>query len=82
MTESYANMGKIKHEYPSKYPPGVHWAIDAAWSILDSLKPGRLNGDERAFLAGQIAGALLSVRNKEEHRNVACKVTALRRGAF
>jgi hypothetical protein len=51
-----------KHEYPSDYPPGTHWAIDAAWEILDTLEPGRLTLDERSFLAGQIAGRLMRER--------------------
>lgn len=54
----------IKHEYPSDYPPGVHWAIDAAWEILDTLKPGRLTIQERSLIAGMIAGRLMRESSK------------------
>ncbi len=56
----------LEHEYPSDYGPGKHWAIDAAWEILDSIEPGRLTIAERSFLAGQIAGRLM----KEKAMNV------------
>lgn len=48
--------------YPSRYPPGAHWATDEAWRILDMLKEGALPDDVRAFLAGGIAGALMRER--------------------
>jgi hypothetical protein len=51
-----------EHEYPSNYGPGTHWATDAAWQILDSIKPGVISADVRAFLAGQIAGRLMKER--------------------
>ena len=47
------------HEYPDRYRPGVHWATDAAWEILDQLKPGLIPQDARAYIAGQIAGRLM-----------------------
>jgi hypothetical protein len=50
------------HHYPDRYPPGTHWATDAAWEILDSIKPGVISDDVRAFLAGQIAGRLMRER--------------------
>lgn len=53
-----------KHEYPSKYPPGKHWATDAAWEILDRLKPGVLSIEARSLLAGMIAGRLMKERAK------------------
>jgi hypothetical protein len=52
----------MQHTYPSKYPPGTHWATDAAWEILDTVKPGVIPDDVRAFLAGQIAGRLMKER--------------------
>ena len=52
------------HEYPSDYGPGAHWATDAAWEILDSVTPGALSADVRAFLAGQIAGRLMKERQE------------------
>jgi hypothetical protein len=48
-----------QHEYPSNYPPGKHWAIDAAWEILDTLKPGVLSIEARSLLAGMITGRLM-----------------------
>lgn len=42
----------MKHNYPSNYKPGSHWATDEAWQILDRLKPGAIDDDIRAFLAG------------------------------
>jgi hypothetical protein len=51
------------HHYPDRYPPGTHWAVDAAWEILDKIKPGVLPDDVRAFLAGQIAGRLVKERD-------------------
>jgi hypothetical protein len=52
-----------KHEYPSNYPPGSgSWSLDEAWSILDSIKPGLIPTDVRAFLAGQIAGTLERIK--------------------
>lgn len=51
------------HEYPDRYPPGTHWAVDAAWEILDTIKPGVISVEVRAFLAGQIAGRLMRERD-------------------
>lgn len=51
-------MSEPKHEYPSRHPPGTHWATDAAWEILDTIKPGLIRPDVRAYLAGAIAGRL------------------------
>ncbi len=51
-----------EHEYPDRYGPGAHWAIDAAWKILDTVKPGVISTEVRAFLAGQIAGRLMRER--------------------
>jgi hypothetical protein len=53
-----------QHEYPSNYPPGKHWAIDAAWEILDTLKPGVLSIEARSLLAGMIAGRLTKERER------------------
>jgi hypothetical protein len=53
-----------EHTYPSNYPPGCHWAITEGWKILDSLKPGVLDESTRAFLCGQIAGALMRVKGE------------------
>jgi hypothetical protein len=52
----------VQHEYPSRYGPGVHWATDAAWEILDNIKPGVIDVDVRSFLAGLIAGRLMEER--------------------
>lgn len=60
------------HEYPPDYPPGKHWSIDAAWEILDSIKPGLIPQDIRCFLAGQIAGRLV-----QEQQLSAIKVTTV-----
>lgn len=57
-------MNNATHEYPPAYPPGKHWSIDAAWEILDTLKPGLIPQDARCFLAGQIAGRLAQERQK------------------
>lgn len=46
--------------YPSDYPPGSHWAVTAAWQILDTLPPGTLDEVQRAYIAGLISGALVS----------------------
>lgn len=51
-----------QHTYPSEYPPGTHWASDAAWEILDRLTPGAISDDVRAYLAGSIAGRLMMER--------------------
>lgn len=51
-----------KHEYPSPYRPGAHWATDAAWEILDVIKPGLIPLDVRSYLAGAIAGRLVRER--------------------
>jgi hypothetical protein len=54
----------MKHQYPDRYPPGTGWAIDAAWEILDTIKPGVIDAEVRAFLAGQIAGRLMRERKE------------------
>lgn len=51
-----------EHEYPSNYRPGMHWASDAAWKILDKLKPGAISQESRCFLAGMIAGSFIQER--------------------
>ena len=51
-----------RHEYPSDYRPGTHWATDAAWEILDMVKPGVISGDVRAYLAGLITSRLMAER--------------------
>lgn len=53
-----------KHIYPSRYPPGAHWATDEAWRILDAVKPGVISPDVRAFLAGAIAGRLVALKDE------------------
>jgi len=55
----------LKHTYPSNYGPGVHWAIDEAWQILDELPVGQLTDDQRFLVAGRIAGTLLRVASPE-----------------
>lgn len=61
--------GENGHTYPSKYPPGSHWAVDAGWEILDAIKPGVIPNDVRFFLAGQIAGRLMKEREQENHHD-------------
>ena len=67
-------MSKAEHTYPSKYPPGPNqpWALNKAWEILDTLKPGTLSVETRAFLAGQIVAAL---EIASERRARATKIT-------
>ena len=48
--------------YPSRYPPGIHWATDEAWRILDMIKDEVISTEIRAFLSGAIAGALMKER--------------------
>lgn len=51
---------ELKHEYPSSYKPGQGvWFVDEAWRVLDSLPPGVLSVERRAYLAGLIGGALV-----------------------
>ena len=50
------------HTYPDRYPPGTHWSLDAAWEILDTIKPGVIPDDVRALLAGMISGRLMQER--------------------
>ena len=57
-----------KHTYPDRYPPGSHWATDAAWEILDTIKPGVISDDVRAFLAGLITGRLIREREAVERK--------------
>jgi hypothetical protein len=57
----------LKHPYPPAYKKGMHWAIDAAWEILDDLPVGMLPKDYRLLLAGKITGTLM----RTEHQVVA-----------
>lgn len=59
----------MKHTYPSKYPPGTSWHTDAAWEILDIIKPGVLDDDVRAVLGGMIAGRVS--REREQAAKIA-----------
>ena len=54
-------MTEPRHTYPPLYPPGTHWAFDEAWAILDRVRPGAIDQETRAFLAGCIAGTLRRV---------------------
>jgi hypothetical protein len=63
-------MTREQHQYPSNYPPGTHWAIDAAWEIMDTLKPGVLSLDARSLLAGMIAGNLMRERANYQGQNL------------
>ncbi len=58
------------HTYPSLHPPGTHWATDAAWEILDALRPGRLELAERSLIAGMIAGRLMRERDEATRRAI------------
>lgn len=62
-------MPEPEHTYPSLYPPGSTWAITEAWGILDQLRPGLLDDDTRAFLAGNIAGTLMRLVQKHAHED-------------
>lgn len=42
------------------------WQLNVAWEIMDSIKPGILTDDVRAFLAGQITGALMKYKAKND----------------
>lgn len=57
-------MSRETHTYPSKYPPGSHWAVTEAWSILDVLPPGTLDQEQRALIAGMIAGTLVRIASE------------------
>lgn len=57
---------KQGHTYPSNYPPGRHWATDAAWEILDTLPVGLLDEIQRPLIAGMITGALLKAAAKRK----------------
>jgi hypothetical protein len=59
---SEANEREPQHQYPTSYAPGSHWATDAAWEMLDILKPGVIPDDVRFWLAGAIAGRLMRER--------------------
>lgn len=52
-------MDALQHTYPPDYPPGTHWALDEAWAILDTFRPGGMTDDMRSLLAGMITGTLL-----------------------
>jgi hypothetical protein len=55
-----------KHPYPSRYPKGHHWAVDAAWEILDTLPVGLLPDEWRFLLGGMIAGRLMLGRETND----------------
>lgn len=49
--------------YPSQYPPGSGSAeLDAAWSVLDMLKPDAISDEIRCFLAGAFCAELMKAR--------------------
>jgi hypothetical protein len=52
-------MNEPRHTYPSNYtPPTGSAAMDEAWQILDSVEPGVIPHDTRAYLVGLIAGTI------------------------
>jgi hypothetical protein len=54
-----------EHSYPDRYAPGMGDPdLDEAWKILDTIKPGLIPPDARAFLAGQICGTIGRVRSE------------------
>lgn len=55
-------LGDFSHKYPDRHPPGTHWSTDEAWEILDTIKPGLIPPDVRAWIAGAIAGRLMKER--------------------
>lgn len=64
MSDDERVVGENGHPYPSRYLPGSHWAVDAGWEILDTIKPGVIPDDVRFFIAGAIAGALMKERDR------------------
>lgn len=51
-----------EHTYPEGRGPGIHWALDEAWTILDTIRPGVIPDEVRVFLSGMIAGTLMRLR--------------------
>ena len=51
-------------DYPPAYRPGIHWATDQAWEILDCLKEGAIPQETRFVLAGIIVSALMQAAEK------------------
>ena len=62
-----AQSNEDKHTYPDRYTPGPGqpWQLNVAWEIMDTIKPGVLTDDVRAFLAGQIVGVLMKHKAQE-----------------
>lgn len=53
------------HSYPSAYPRhSGFWALDEAWNILDTIRPGILSPEVRFYLAGRISGAMMLAETK------------------
>jgi len=70
------------HTYPSNYAPGSKAppALNKAWEILDSLTPGALSDQVRAFLAGLITAELMKLH---EQRDAMCRtLSAFAEGAI
>ena len=63
-TDEATSAVEPQHTYPSHYPPGKHWAIDASWEILDFLPVGALTDSTRTLLAPMIASRLLKERER------------------
>lgn len=54
-----------RHAYLN-HPPGSYWATDEAWEILDTIEPGVISDEVRAFLVGMIAGRLMKERRRSQ----------------
>lgn len=66
--KEYVPDGCVKigeHLYPDKYAPGKGGPdLDAAWEILDHIKPGLIPMDARSLLAGMICGHFIRIRDE------------------
>jgi hypothetical protein len=59
-------IGTNGHRYPSRYYPGQGSAnMDAAWEILDTLKPDAIDLSVRSMLAGLITAYLQRAQRGE-----------------
>lgn len=57
------------HTYPSKYGRGQYDILDAAWDIVDSIEPGVLTEEQRAWMAGQIVGTILKFQDEQKTKD-------------
>lgn len=57
-----------EHQYPSEYGRGIDPVLNQAWDILDTIKPGVIPTDVRAWLAAQITSILTKHLEKVQVR--------------